>query len=220
MRRLSGIAAFAACLLISPAWAQMRGGRMAAPPARSGFSAPARVFITQPHVNNFRPGFRPVFRPGFSPRFRSRRFFSAGWWPGSYGYGYYGAYWYPNDYSFYDNSQEAYYQQNQQLEGEVARLSDEVERLRDEQEQARYAPPTPPLPPQPPRAEKSAPAEPTTLIFRDGQRQQVENYAIAGKTLWIFNEQRARKRPLSDLDLSATQQANEDAGVEFRVPKQ
>ena len=43
------------------------------------------------------------------------------------------------------------------------------------------------------------------LIYRDGHAEEVENYAIVGKTIWVFNEARAKKIPLADLDLPADQ---------------
>ena len=108
----------------------------------------------------------------------------------------------------------ALYQQNQELARELDRLSDEVERLRDDQ-QARYAPPAP----KPQAQSKTEPHEPTVLVFRDKHTQEVENYAIVGQTLWIFNEQRATKVPLTSLDVDATAKANEERGLEFRVPQ-
>ena len=99
---------------------------------------------------------------------------------------------------------------------EINRLSDEVERLREELE----ARPTPPNPPPPPQAEKKPePHQPTVLVFRDKDTQEVENYAIVGETLWIFDEQRATKAPLSSLDVDATTKLNEQRGVEFSMPK-
>jgi len=59
----------------------------------------------------------------------------------------------------------------------------------------------------------------TVLVFRDQHRQEIENYAIVGQTLWNFAQKRTEKIPLSDLDLSATAKANEDRGVTFRVPE-
>lgn len=58
----------------------------------------------------------------------------------------------------------------------------------------------------------------TVLVFRDQHREQVQNYAIVGQTLWNFAPQHTRKIPISDLDLTATIKANEDQGVSFRVP--
>jgi hypothetical protein len=97
---------------------------------------------------------------------------------------------------------------------EVERLRDEVGRLREEQvsrEQAREAA----LQPRPPVEAKT----PTTiLVFRDGRRSEIQNYAIVGRTLWVFTERRALKMPVTDLDLDATKNANDDRGVEFRLP--
>jgi hypothetical protein len=62
--------------------------------------------------------------------------------------------------------------------------------------------------------------QPTTvLIFKDGHRSEVVNYAIVGDTLFQFVEGRARKIPLSDLDLAATLKVNEDQGIDFAVPQ-
>lgn len=58
----------------------------------------------------------------------------------------------------------------------------------------------------------------TVLIYRDGRRTEVHNYAIVGQTLWTFNERVANKVPLSDLDVAATKQANAERGMDFIVP--
>lgn len=80
----------------------------------------------------------------------------------------------------------------------------------------------------PPRRSQPAPAQessnpapltpPTVLVFRDQHKQDVQNYAIVGQTLWDFEPQRTQKIPLSDLDVQATIKANDDRGVTFRVP--
>lgn len=59
---------------------------------------------------------------------------------------------------------------------------------------------------------------PTVLVFRDQHKEEVSNYAIVGQTLWNFSGQKTRKISLSDLDVAATQKANDDRGVTFRVP--
>jgi len=61
---------------------------------------------------------------------------------------------------------------------------------------------------------------PTVLIYRDGKRAEVRNYAIVGQTLWTFNERQAQKITLDQLDLNATKKANEERGMEFVVPQQ
>jgi hypothetical protein len=57
------------------------------------------------------------------------------------------------------------------------------------------------------------------LVFRDKHIQEVKNYAIVEQTLWIFDEQRAVKLPLSSLDVDATTKLNEQRGIEFSVPR-
>ena len=72
-----------------------------------------------------------------------------------------------------------------------------------------------------PNENASQPPEPvlaTVLVFRDRHQEEVSNYAIVGQNLWSFSEQKTKKIPLSDLDVAATQKANDDRGVEFRVP--
>ena len=96
---------------------------------------------------------------------------------------------------------------------DIDRLEDEVARLQEER-QAREAPSSTPQ-----AQGKSEPSTPTVLVFRDKHTQEVQNYAVVGGTLWIFNEQRATKLPLSWLDIEATTKANEERGVDFRIPK-
>jgi hypothetical protein len=67
----------------------------------------------------------------------------------------------------------------------------------------------------------SQPQEPalaTVLVFRDQHKEEVSNYAIVGQTLWSFSGQRTKKIPLADLDIVATEKANDDRGVTFRAP--
>ena len=100
------------------------------------------------------------------------------------------------------------------LPRQVERLTDEVERLREEEasrEQAQQAV----LKPRPSVDEK---ATTTILVFRDGRRNEVKNFAIVGQTLWVFTEQRARKIPVSDLNVEATKEINAGRGVDLRLP--
>jgi hypothetical protein len=57
----------------------------------------------------------------------------------------------------------------------------------------------------------------TLLIFKDGRRLEVSNYAIMGTTVYVFAGDR-RKIPLADLDVDATIKANEERGTDFHVP--
>ena len=66
----------------------------------------------------------------------------------------------------------------------------------------------------------SAPAPPpsTTLVFKDGHKLDVGNYAIVGSTLFDLTPGHSRRIPLSDLDLDATKKENDDRGVNFDLP--
>ncbi|MGE5205151.1 MAG: hypothetical protein ACM3PW_06020 [Chlamydiota bacterium] len=147
------------------------------------------------------------------------------------GFGAFGAYPYYSlpimwDSSGQDYSDLAAQQMAQQTERASAQASDltaQIEQLREELRQMREQQTAAPAPaPQAPaprdEARVETPPTPTTLVFRDGRRSEVENYAIVGNTLWVFNEQRRRKIPLAQLDLTATEQVNEDRGVDFVMP--
>lgn len=60
----------------------------------------------------------------------------------------------------------------------------------------------------------------TVLVFKDGHRSDVLNYAIVGDTLFNLDlaAGRTRKILLADLDLPATHKANDDRGVDFQIP--
>jgi hypothetical protein len=61
------------------------------------------------------------------------------------------------------------------------------------------------------------PGEPIVLVFRNGQQQEVTNYAIMGDTLYVFDKGK-KKIALADVDIPATMKANDDRGLEFKVP--
>jgi hypothetical protein len=66
--------------------------------------------------------------------------------------------------------------------------------------------------------ERTEEATPTVLVFRDQHREEVQNYAIVGETLWTFAPQKKQKIPLDELDIPATTKANDERGVSFRMP--
>jgi hypothetical protein len=69
------------------------------------------------------------------------------------------------------------------------------------------------------RAEDPVTAQPSTvLVFKDGHQSDVLNYAIVGNTLFDLGAGRTRKILLADLDLPATQKANDERGVDFQIP--
>jgi hypothetical protein len=67
--------------------------------------------------------------------------------------------------------------------------------------------------------EEPVAAQPSTmLVFKDGHKSDVLNYAIVGDTLFDFSADHTRKIRLTDLDLTATHKANDDRGVDFEIP--
>lgn len=97
---------------------------------------------------------------------------------------------------------------------QVQDLTNEVEMLREEQssrmeEAVREAEP---------RASAAEKLVKTVLVFRDGHKSEVQDYAILGKTLWVFAGQTIKRVPLADLDLNGTIKLNDDRGVDFISP--
>jgi hypothetical protein len=70
----------------------------------------------------------------------------------------------------------------------------------------------------------AAPAQPvadqpdTVLIFRDGRKLEVQNYAIVGATLYDLSDGKSRKVALAELDLPATVKQNDERGISFQLP--
>lgn len=68
-------------------------------------------------------------------------------------------------------------------------------------------------------APEPQPVQPlTVLVFKDGHKLEVGNYAIVGATLFDMTPGHPRKVALADLDLDATQKQNDDRGVVFQLP--
>lgn len=200
----------------SPMGGGFRSGSTFASSSHFGVTSGSRSF-SHPGTHfgtTFGRGFRQPF-PG--SRFRRRVFFRSfsPFYLGYYGYPTY----YPGySYSSFDSSPAYDYygaypaQSGNDLaaqQEDIDRLEDEVARLREERESPAAAPAKPPV---------EIKSTPTLLIFRDKHTQEVQNYAVVGGTLWIFSEQRATKLPLSWLDIDATTKANDERGVDFRLP--
>ncbi len=134
---------------------------------------------------------------------------------GGYGYpwGYYGGYdpyWWGDSGPSYDQDQ----QDQVGLAEEMNQQSLAEQQMRQQSDPNASAQPAP----RPHQPERTEAVSPTVLIFRDQHKQEVQNYAIVGQTLWNFAPQRTEKIPLSDLDIPATTKVNEDRGVSFRLP--
>ncbi len=196
------------------------------------FSPSARGFSRGPFLHD---GFRG--RNGYGRRGRSGWGFrnncrGYGCWGGGYGYPWWGAGYYDPwlwDWWDSDSSYDQDYNNNLAIANEMNEQSLEKQQMwRQEQadgDQDAYAPrsyssrPAPSASNQRPAADSPSPIiPPTVLVFRDQHQQQIQNYAIVGQTLWNFTPQRTQKIPLADLDLAATEKANDDRGVTFRLP--
>ena len=237
MRRLYVVAALVAVLGAVPLFGQMRGGHFGSSFGR-GFSS-SRNFGFSGGFN--RGGFNRGFvghgfgrggfgfnRGGFGfshgSRFfvaRTRPFFYGSspffiggsfYWGPDYYYPYYG---YPYSYSapLVAVPPTYYYRDDHYDRGDLRRDIDElngkVDHLRRDIESRNYVPRPP--------SRQEAVSESTTLVFKDKHREEVQNYAVVGNSLWILDEKNATKVPLDDLDLEATRHVNEDRGVDFDV---
>ena len=204
-----------------------RMGFARGPQMRPSFATPRTTFVPQrrgtigfSHINGGPSFTSPRFGNRFDHRFNHHHAFF-------FGVPYYSAYWpayygdYVSPYSFgsyaYDSSANTNYYTD--LSGRVGELDAEVGELRNENDSLRSAldeqhrPAALVAPPSP-----SAPSEPATvLVFRDGHRTEVQNYAIVGSTIWLLSSTRADKVPLSALDVDQTVKANEERGLTFGV---
>jgi len=183
----------------------------------SGFSGGRRFSGgTGFHGNGFAGRRHPSFASSrrFSRFPRQRFFYGVSPWL-SYGYpGYYSPYYDDFDYS-QDNSQPGYDysggyddQSGQMAQDQIDRLEGEVAELREQRSPAR------PASPAKPEIRAS-----TVLVFRDQHAREVQNYAIVGDTLWVFDAQKATKIPVASLDIPASTKANDDRGIDFRLPE-
>jgi hypothetical protein len=230
MRGWVAVAALGAAFLTLPAWGQRRGGASGGFAGHAGFSGGhamvgargpmmgGRGFpgVQRGNVNLVIGSFGRGFgHPGFG--FRHGRFFRAWPYAGYYGYPYYG--WDYGEDSYSSDSYQNYpvydysgaYAESDRQQAAIDHLEAEVDRLREERE-ARQAQSSGAS------ASKTV-ALPTELVFRDKHTEEVQNYAIVGQTFWILNAEKARKIPIAQLDIPATQKANEDRGVDFQLPE-
>ncbi|MFZ0964983.1 MAG: hypothetical protein WAO35_29345 [Terriglobia bacterium] len=214
MRRVLAIAVVLAGLLLPVCLYAQRGGAPRSFGRSPGFS---RSYSAAPQAR-VAPRPAPYATSGSSyrrfsgfPRGRGRRYFGSwGAWPPVY------SYWFPPLGYEYDEPDEAApapegEQDDNGLSAQVDNLTAEVESLREEQALRGSRNAYLPAPP-----EEAPPA--ALLVYRDGRQVEVQNFAILGKTLWVFSGPRTQQIPLADLDLAATQRANGEQGVDFHAP--
>jgi hypothetical protein len=199
--------------------AQVHGGRSSgtsmgsARGATHGFRASASSAGPRGFAGGFsahRVGSGTAFRhhPGFVTGRRDHDFHRRYFYPGIVG-PYYWPY-YGSDYP-YDAYDSNAYQQNQA----VVDSTPDDDRYGDHSfNESRSSPRQAQAPPAP--AEEQ---DPTVLVFRDGHKQEIRNYAIVGQMLWDFGAKGTHKIPLADLDLDTTRKLNDERGVDFVLPK-
>jgi hypothetical protein len=194
-------------------------GRPVTPPVTPFVNPPVSVFGRSPAFGASRPFVRHSRPAGPVPTFVPTFGYGYGYYP----YNYYSPFAGPVSIAPDPITQEgwgyvppasdvpAVSQNEANLSYEVGRLSQEIEDLR--QQQAVQA-----QPPQPVQAAPSPATTPVVLIFRDGRRMEIQNYAIISQTLWVLDDHNSTKIPLSDLDIEATRQQNGLRGLRFSVP--
>lgn len=108
-----------------------------------------------------------------------------------------------------------------QLSNQLTDLSSEMDALREQNDMLQselQRPQSARASPAPSANLASTPSEPpVVLVFRDGHRTEIQNYAIVGQTVWILSDKRATKVPLSELDVDQTTAVNRDRGLTFSV---
>lgn len=236
MRRLLTIAEFVVLAAVVSASAQ-RGGMRASGGGRGGAVGHASVgHVSGGHAfggMHAGPGVGPsrsFHGGGFGgERFHNRGFHHCYGCRRGFGYSGYGGYPYASNYfpawgwDWWDSSSSYNYDEDQarelalanemnteNLEEQRLREQDDRDQVRDQDLYARRTQA---------RDERSAAGPTTALVFRDQHVEEIRNYAIAGGTLWVLNEQAAKKIPLAQLDLDATVKKNDERGVDFQVPR-
>jgi hypothetical protein len=101
----------------------------------------------------------------------------------------------------------------EELSYRLGRLTKEIERMRREGRKT----PQEAAPEPAPSLETTV--LPTILVFRDGRRMEIQDYAIADQTLWVFMERASTRIPITDIDLETTRDLNAQRGVRFPLPK-
>ena len=213
---------------------------------RGGFSAPRSpgqlghfagsapgAYVAAPHVFSPAPqysmtaGRLPVYRPAYRTAYRSddrivgRRGHYRVRHSGAYGYGAYPANvnswevvpWdlgYP-DFTGYDQEESA----SQPAAATEPESEYEPESVPEDSYREDYAPALATA------AASIAPEPQLTLIFKDGHTEQIRNYALTQDALLDLDQAdsgRVARIPLASLNLSATEKAAQQAGLDFTPP--
>jgi hypothetical protein len=204
-------------------------------------TAPTHAFSTAPG-RAFGPSYRtpyvapsPAWRDGRGDRGRDR--YRSPYRGYGYGYGGY-PYAYANSWELlpWDVSSSDFIGSGDDSESEVQQQPAASVVPQDEGYRPEYeAPPEEPpyaYPPAPPQdqpglssvAQSSVAPEPAlTLIFNDGHQQTIHNYVLTSEAVIVLDQAasgREKRIPLASLNLDATMQAAQQAGLDFTPPTQ
>lgn len=93
---------------------------------------------------------------------------------------------------------------------------DSRERVRSRKEDTPAPPAAVEEPAPQPARENNSPK--TVFIFKDGHQIETRNFAIVGQTLYDFSDSGLKKVQLSEMDKDATVKANDDRGIQVKLP--
>jgi hypothetical protein len=247
MRRLMWVAAFAVVLAV-PVWAQRGGGHaglggshIGAVSGHGGSGRLSSGYSSSHGAASFSHGYGHSPNSGYSHNLYVHNgyyhtyththvytygirnpcygYACRGW---GYSYPWWGAAYYPWWWDEQDRQFDEDYYRQYEIANEMNRQSLEEQRMRRQEQADRdqdaalsrnIA-----MPASTAASQTSPTVLPTTLVFRDHRQKEVGNYAIVGNTLVNYSSQRTEKIALADLDIPATEKANEDRGVSFRIP--
>jgi hypothetical protein len=178
------------------------GGRHMPPPAPSVTSIPNYGFKPNGAYHNGRYGHGYGYAGGWA--YSIPYYYPAD--DSAYGYDYVGA----GNPDLYSGPPVGQYDPSLHIVAEQPPVNPYTRNAPPPEAQVQPEPPPRPLP-------DDKPGDPTVLVYRSGHHEEVNSYAIMGEDLYIFDQGR-RKVALADLDIPATVKANDDRGVEFRLP--
>jgi thiol-disulfide isomerase/thioredoxin len=72
--------------------------------------------------------------------------------------------------------------------------------------------------PSSPSTQPAKPRQPTVFVLKKGEKIEARRYTIQGGLLRLTVEGKERTIPLTDLDLKATTAANEERGINLKIP--
>jgi len=178
-------------------------------PHRPPRNHPHSVIVPYPVYGGYGYPYSPYGSPFFVSPFYSSLPFDGVYPTAGYGY-------YPGTSGDTDELQ----QQVEGLNAQVQQLQQQDEVLRKQLQEQTATPETQTQEEATPQSQTTVVQEArpvTVLIFKDGRRSEIQNYAIVGDTLWVLTDQRATKIALADLDLDQTIKINQEHGVYFPV---